>query len=158
MNRLQTSNLLTALAKSGQLNKTNNPNVILSDSVRDENIKRFNTVIGQLMQEKKEEEQIEKQATETYVPKTFHLKEAYEEPEVKTDAEKLLEKNGYPRALHSGHLYDGYDQKMNPKRSISISVDVIRIIVIVIIGIVLISTYMKLNNVIRELELNWARA
>ena len=159
MKPVHTSNLFTALANAGQLNRTNNEASIFSDRVRDGNIQRFNTVIGQIMQEKNEAKQAE---AETYVPKTFYMKEAYEETEpkpveVKTNAEKLIEENNLPKPLHSGHLYDQHDEKGKPSRSISISFDLIKIVVIIIVGLVLISMYTKLNSVVRELEINYMK-
>ena len=165
MSRLQTSSLLASLAKTGQISKSNQVNSVLSDKIRDDNIVRFNNVIGSLMQEQQEQ----RQKTEEYKPSVFRLKESFEEhpllenhvktelndlnPEdVTTETERILELNNMPKSLHSGHLYDGKDNKNNPTRSISISMDVIKLIVIIVIGFVLVIMYMKMNTVIHDLE------
>ena len=164
MNSIKTSNLLSSLANAGQLNRVTQEKSIISDKVRNDNLVRFNSVIGSLMQQKQEQNK----PAESYEPTMFQLKETYdetkpEEPkpsetpkpvEVKTDAEKLLEEKGYPKPLHSGRIYDSYDGSGKPRQSVSISTDIIKLIVIIIVGFLLISIYMKLNIIINTIEKN----
>ena len=165
---IKSSNLLSSLVNAGQLNRATSGKFVLSDHVRNDNLVRFNSVIGSLMQQKDEQ----KQAAEGYTPTTFQLKERYDENnpveitpkiieetvteekpvEVKTDTQKFLEEKGYPQALHSGRIFDAYDDSGKPKRSVSISTDPLKLIVIIIVGFLLISIYMKLNLVINNIE------
>lgn len=153
MNSIKTSNLLTSLANAGQLNRVTQEKSIISDKVRNDNLVRFNSVIGSLMQQKQEQSK----PVESYEPTMFQLKETYDEPkqvDVKTDAEKLLEEKGYPKPLHSGRIYDSYDGSGKPRQSVSISTDLIKLIVIIVVGFLLISIYMKLNIIINTIEKN----
>ena len=154
MNSIKTSNLLTSLANAGQLNRVTQEKSIISDKVRNDNLVRFNSVIGSLMQQKQEQSK----PVESYEPTMFRLKETYEESpktvDIKTDAEKLLEEKGHPKSLHSGRIYDSYDGSGKPRQSVSISTDLIKLIVIIVVGFLLISIYMKLNIIINTIEKN----
>ena len=148
MSHFQTSNLLSAMARTGHLSKTNQMNTILSDKVRDDNIVRFNNVIGNLMKEKQEQKQI----SETPKPSEFKIKKEGFDYEVKTDADRIVEEKNLPRPLHSGHLYDNIDDNNESTRSISVSVDVVKIVVFIIVGFVLVIVYMKLNTVLDSMK------
>lgn len=132
MSRQRSGNIIQLLANSGQLPKNTDNYSLLSNKSNERNIKQFKSVIESIINENNSPEKIKEEKSEVHVEK-------FELPKVSLPKVSKFSSPKEPEIEH-------FETISLPKPEGLISLEIIRIVLIIVIGLLIFAIFMLIHK------------